>query len=131
LRDVLPIEVLDPNVLFCDTTALNQAVNFVYAKATDPDPRVVRQLVFRFGADLLFNDAKGRTALDILTATAAKVKRKKIKTDAAHADWKERVANTAEILRRDRDVAVHMRRLPASDLQLHQLHRDTLQRILD
>ncbi len=49
----------------------------------------------------------------------------------ANTQTGKRVANTAEILQRDRDVAVLMRRLIASDLQLHQLPRDTLQRILE
>jgi hypothetical protein len=65
------------------------------------------------GANPLFKDGNGRTALDVLTSTAASIARRAtFKTTFEHAEWKTRVATvaaTTEILRRDRDVMVLMR----------------------
>jgi hypothetical protein len=134
LRDKMAKEVLDPNVLFVGSTALHEAVTCVYDRATDPDPspRVVRLLVYEFGANPLFKDVKGRTAFDVLTATAAVVSRADFETEAAHANWQERVAATTEILRpgRDRDATVLMgQSSPASPL--HLLDTETLRYIVD
>jgi hypothetical protein len=105
LRDILPKEILDPNVLSHATTALHEAVRCDYSHATDPDPRVAQLLIRGFGANPLLKDDFGRTPLDLLTSTAALVSRAKFPTKAAYADWQARVAATKEILRGDDDDA--------------------------
>jgi len=118
LRDILPNEVLDPNVLFEGSTVLHEAVRCDYSPLMDPYPPIVRVLVCEFGANPLFKDANGRTPLERLTATAASVCDLGIfETEEVYADWQARVAATKEILQRDRDVAVLLcKSSPASAL---------------
>jgi hypothetical protein len=130
LRDILPKEILDPNVLYYGTTALHQVVRCDYCHATDPDPRVAQLLIRGFGANPLLKDDFGRTPLDLLTSTAALVSRAKFPTEAAYADWQARVAATKEILRRDRDAMVLMcKSSPAS--ALYKLQPETLRYIVE
>ena len=130
LRDILPKEILDPNVLYYGTTALHQVVRCDYCHATDPDPRVAQLLIRGFGANPLLKDDFGRTPLDLLTKTAALVSRAKFPTEAAYADWQARVAATKEILRRDRDAMVLMcKSSPAS--ALYKLQPETVRYIVE
>jgi hypothetical protein len=132
LRDILPKEILDPNVLYYGTTALHQVVRCDYCHATDPDPRVAQLLIRGFGANPLLKDASRRTPLDLLTKTAALVSRAKFPTKTAYADWQARVAATKEILRRDRDVAVLMCQSTRNHASpLHQLQSETLRYIVE
>ena len=130
LRDILPKEILDPNVLNHATTALHEVVRCDWSPLINPDPRVAQLLIRGFGANPLLKDDFGRTPLDLLTKTAALVSRAKFPTKAAYADWQARVAATQKILRRDRDVAVLMcKSSPAS--HLFHLQPETLRYIVE
>ncbi len=132
LRDILPKEILDPNVLYRCTTALHEAVRCGCAPATNSDPRVARLLVRGFRTFPLFKDANGRTPLDRLTATVAWFRALIFKLKQ-HTPTGERASRsrrrTKEILRRDCDSAVLMgKSSPAS--QLYQLQPETLRYIV-
>jgi hypothetical protein len=52
--DILPKEILDPNILFEGSTVLHEAVRCDHCHATDSDPRVAQLFVCGFGANPLF-----------------------------------------------------------------------------
>jgi hypothetical protein len=93
---------LDPNERdpdWDDQTALQRTVCYrTWNHAQNPDPELVRVLVFGFGADATLLDQEGRTALDLLRQVAGWKAPRDFVSQASYEAWQARVAITDALL---------------------------------